>query len=88
METIDIIWIILGIITVIMLLGFWRKRNAAWGGLTLGVIIGAIIVALLFFKGNGFSWHTIGKGAIVGALLGFGAEMLGKISDRIKRKQQ
>lgn len=87
MENIDIIWIILGAIAVILLLVFWRKRNAVWGGLTLGVIIGIIIAGFFLLKGSGFDWYIIGKGAVSGALLGFGAEMLGKISDFIKKKQ-
>ena len=37
------IWTIIGIVVVILLIIFWRGRNAIWGGLTLGIIIGFII---------------------------------------------
>lgn len=70
------IWIILGIVTVILLMFFWRTRNAVWGGFTIGIIIG-LIVALF----SGFDWYMVVKGAISGTIVGFGAELLGKFSD-------
>ena len=79
-------WEILGVITIILLICFWRTRNAVWGGFTLGIIIGSIITIIFVFKGSGFDWYTIGKGAISGTLLGFAAELLGKVSDFMKRK--
>jgi Na+/proline symporter len=81
------IWTILGIITIVLLILFWRKRNAVWGGLTIGIIIGIIVALFYLFKGNGFNWFVIGKGAIAGTMLGFVAELLGKISDLIKKKE-
>ena len=78
MET---IWIIFGITTLILLAVYWGRKNAVWGGFTIGIIVGLIIV--LF---SGFDWYVIGKGAISGTLVGFGAELLGKVSDHIKRK--
>ncbi|MDP1845946.1 MAG: hypothetical protein Q8L09_04345 [Candidatus Moranbacteria bacterium] len=80
------IWIIFGVVAVVLLIVFWRKRNAVWGGLTAGIIIGIIVAIFYLFKGNKFDWFLIGKGAIVGAILGFIAELLGKISDHIRRK--
>jgi len=88
MENIDIIWIILGAIAVILLLIFWRKRNAVWGGLTLGIVIGIIISIFFFFKESVFNCYIIVKGAISGALLGFGAEMLGEVSDFIEKNSK
>ena len=76
------IWTILGILTFILLAVYWRTRNAVWGGFTAGIIIG-LIVALF----SGFDWYIIGKGAILGTVAGFVAEMLGKISDLIKKRQ-
>ena len=81
-----IIWKILGIMTVALLIVFWRKRGTVWGGLTLGVIIGFIIAIFFVFKARGFDWLIIGKAAISGTILGFIAELLGKVSDRIKRE--
>lgn len=87
MENIDLIWKILGVITLILLVIYWGRRNAVWGGFTIGIIIGLIIAIFFLFEGSGFDWYIIGKGAISGALLGFAAELLGKVSDLIKRKQ-
>lgn len=80
------IWILLGIIAAILLVVFWNRRNAVWGGLTLGIVIGFIVAIFLTFRGSGFDWFLIGKIAIVGTLLGFIAELLGKVSDYLKRK--
>lgn len=87
MGNIDLIWKILGIIIIILLVIYWGRRNAVWGGFTIGIIIGFIIAIFFLFEGSGFDWYIIGKGAISGALLGFAAELLGKVSDFIKRKQ-
>ena len=81
------IWTIFGIITIVLLILFWRKRNAVWGGLTIGIIIGIIVALFYLFKENGFNWLIIGKGAIAGTMLGFVAELLGKVSDFIKKKE-
>lgn len=75
------IWTILGIATLILLVVYWYNRNAVWGGLTIGIIVGLLIA--LF---SGFNWSIITKGAISGTIIGFGAELLGKVSDYIKRK--
>lgn len=80
------IWKILGIITAVLLIVFWRGRNAVWGGLALGIIIGLIVAIFFIFKGSGFDWFIIGKGAISGTLLGFMVELLGKVSDFIKKR--
>lgn len=80
------IWKILGVASFVLLILYWRTRNAVWGGLTIGVIIGFIIAILNLFKGNGFSWFIIGKSAIYGTIIGFAAELLGKISDFLKKK--
>lgn len=49
--------------------------------------MGLIVVLFSVFKGGGFSWYTVGKGAILGTMVGFAAELLGKVSDLIKRRQ-
>lgn len=76
------IWIILGAVSVVLLAVYWSKRNAVWGGLTIGIIIG--LVAALF---SDFSWWIVGKGAISGTIIGFGAELLGKVSDKMRSKR-
>lgn len=80
------IWTFLSIITIVLLVVFWNKRNAVWGGLTLGIVIGFIISSLFVFRGEGFDWHIVGKTAVVGTLLGFIAELLGRVSDYLRRK--
>ncbi len=83
----NFLWPILGVLTIILLIIFWRKKNAVWGGFTLGIIIGLIIAILYLFKGKGFDLFIIGKGAILGTMIGFVAELLGKISDSIKKSK-
>jgi len=80
------IWTILGVITIILLIIFWNKKGAVWGGLTIGVIVGFIVVIFYLLKGNGFNWAFIGKGAVLGTIAGFFSELLGKISNSIKKR--
>jgi hypothetical protein len=76
------LWTFLGIASIILLAIYcWRGRNAVWGGFTAGIIIGFIIA--LF---SGFNWYIVGKGAILGTIIGFVAELLGMLSDFLKRK--
>lgn len=81
------IWTILGVITIVLLIIFWRKRSAVWGGLTIGAIISFIVAIVYLFKGNGFNWSIVGKGAVLGTMAGFIAELLGMISDFIRKKK-
>ena len=77
-------WNVLGVITVILLVTYFRKRgNAVWGGATLGVIVGLIIAVFLAFAGRGFDWHVIVRAITVGTIAGFIAELLGAIGDKI-----
>jgi hypothetical protein len=76
------LWTFLGIASIILLaIYFWRGRNAVWGGFTAGIII-SFIIALF----SGFKWYIVGKGAILGTMIGFVAELLGMLSDFLKRK--
>jgi hypothetical protein len=76
------LWTFLGIASIILLaIYFWRGRNAVWGGFTAGIIIGFIIA--LF---SGFKWYIVERGAILGTMIGFVAELLGMLSDFLKRK--
>ena len=81
------IWYILGIIALISLIVHWRKRGAVWGGLTIGIFIGLIIALFHLIKGPGFSWISIGKGAIVGPIVGVIAELLGMAGDHFRKKE-
>jgi len=79
------VWIVLYIIAAILLvLGFYR-RGGVWGGATIGVILGLIIAAVLWFMDRGFSWVLVLKIATVVTLVGGGIELLGLFTDRMKR---
>ena len=69
-------------LSVVLLISYFRTKNAVWGGFTGGIIVGVIIA--LF--GEGFNWFILGKTAIIGTIVGFAADLLGKIADHIKRK--
>lgn len=85
MENINV-WTILALISIVSLLFFWRRRNAVWGGFTVGIIAGLVISLFVMFKGNGFNWFMVGKATIVGIMTGLAAELLGKISNFLKNK--
>lgn len=76
------IWTILGAISVVLLFVYWGGRNAVWGGLTIGAVVGVTIA--LF---SGFDWYIVGKDAISGTVIGFGAELLGKFSDKMRGRK-
>lgn len=80
------IWVIFGIIAIILLIIYWKKRNAVWGGLTIGIILGFIITIFYFLKGNEFSWFIIGTSAILGTIIGFFAELLSKAGNFFQKK--
>jgi hypothetical protein len=66
------------------LLVFWRGPNAVWGGVTVGFVGGLIVASIVSVSGHGFSWTTVGKGVVVGSLLGVGFELLGRVAGRWK----
>ena len=76
------IWIILGVLAVVLLALNFQKKNAVWGGLTLGIVVGIIVALFYLFEGNGFNWLIVAKFGIGGTILGYGAELLGKISKK------
>ncbi len=75
------IWTILAVISLILLAIYWNSRNAVWGGLTAGVITGVLWKFI-----GGTDWYIVVKVATVATLLGFGAELLGMLSDYFKKK--
>ena len=75
-------WTILTVAaTVALLIFFFRGPNAVWGGATIGLISG-LVVALV--RSAPFTWLTVGKGAVIGILLGSGAELLALLGRRSK----
>jgi MFS superfamily sulfate permease-like transporter len=79
------IWNILGLLATIALIIFWRRRNAVWGGLFIGIVLGLVIAIIYTIMGNGFNWSIIGKVTVSGTLIGLIAELLGIFSDRLRR---
>lgn len=72
-------WVILSVIAIVSLVTFClRGSNAVWGGATVGLIIGVIVAIIR----NGFIWTTVGKGIVVGALVGLITEILHLLSKR------
>ena len=75
-------WKILTIIAAISIIAsFFRKQNAIWGGATIGLVLG-IIIAIF----NKFNWSITYKAIVIGILIGLIADLLGMISDLLKRK--
>jgi hypothetical protein len=79
------IWEILSIISAIGIIIFWRSKNAVWGGLTIGAVIGVIVALIYLFMGDGFIWKIVGKGIVIGTIFGIISQVLGSISDRLKK---
>jgi hypothetical protein len=79
-------WITLGVIAVVLLIVYFSKgRNSVWGGLSIGVFVGIIITIIYAIMGKGFMWGIIVKSIIVGIFVGFIADILGIISDKLKK---
>lgn len=72
--------IVMAIVAGVLLIVFWRGRNAVWGGATIGVIVG-LILALV--KGN---WNLLALSFAIGTFVGLFAEGLGRLSDKLKRR--
>lgn len=78
-------WKVLGVIAAILLIINFRKgQNSVWGGLSLGVIVGLIIAIVLAFMGKGFNWFVILKTITIGIIVGFLADLLGKVPKLLK----
>ena len=45
----EIIWIILGLTALTLLAVYWGDKNAVWGGFTIGIIVGFIIIFFVEF---------------------------------------
>lgn len=74
------IWIILGVVSIAFLaMSFFRGRNAIWGGLTIGVLVGIILVIVNRLSGHNSNWLIIAEGAIIGVLIGSAFELISRI---------
>lgn len=77
-------WIILSVIaSIVLIVFFMRGPNAVWGGASIGLFIGIIMVVF----NKGFSWSIIYKPTVVGILVGLVAELLGIFSKALKNKK-
>ena len=75
-------WKILTIIAAIsIIVSFFRKQNAIWGGATIGLVLGIVIAVF-----NKFNWSIIYKAIVIGIIVGLIADLLGMISDLLKKK--
>ena len=68
----------MAIVAGILLIVFWRGRNAVWGGATIGAIVGLILAIV---KGD---WSLLALSFAIGAFAGLGAEGFGRLSDRLR----
>jgi len=80
-------WNVLGLIALILLIVYFKcpRKNAVWGGLIIGGIMGALTSVFQSFYRGELIWAAAWKGAILGTLIGFGAELLGMIADLHKK---
>lgn len=81
-------WTALAAVAAISLLLFWRGPNAVWGGVTLGAVGGFIFALVVALRGSRFHWAIVGKGLVVGVLLGSIAEIIGRLANRAKRLEE
>lgn len=83
------VWIVLGLISVLsLILTFFGRKNAIWGGLTIGVVAGFIIAFIYLIRGNPFNWLMVEKATIIGTLSGVIFEILGALSDYLKKAKK
>lgn len=82
------VWTVLGAVSIVALVVSGKKRNAIWGGLTFGIFVGLIILIVKYFTGSVLDWIVIVKSAIVGSLIGFGAEVLSMLVSKLKNRRK
>jgi Na+/proline symporter len=82
------LWPPLGLLCIVLLVVYWRNRNAVWGGLSIGIVVGLLTAVGFAIWGDGFSWRVVAKISIVVTLLGFGAELLAKTSNYVRRRSR
>lgn len=72
------IWNILGAISIICLVIFYKGPNAVWGGITIGVVVGLVAGLVYFVATDKYNWIIVKKIVIVAVLLGAIFEIFGK----------
>jgi hypothetical protein len=77
------LWNILGIIAIICLLAsFSIGKNAIWGTLTVGAILGLIVCLII-----GFKWELYKKILIVSVFVGVVFEVVGRLANHLAKKR-
>jgi len=77
------IWTILGIAAIIcLIISFFIGKNAIWGGLTMGIIVGLIVAIIYWIAGNGFNWELLKKILTVAILAGAFFEVVERLSKK------
>jgi len=71
---------VMAIVAGVLLILFWRGRNAVWGGATLGAIVGLILALVKH------DWSLLALSFAIGTFVGLGAEGLGLLSNRLRRR--
>jgi hypothetical protein len=79
---------ILIILAAILLIIYARGKNPVWGGLTIGAVLGLLIVGYQLLSGIGFYGVIIIRLATYGVLIGFLADLSGKLVDKLRGKNQ
>jgi len=74
-------WALYAATAVALALSFGKGQNPVWGGATMGALVG---VAIAFFR-PGFDWGTVAHSLAIGALSGAMIELLGWLTNRLKR---
>ena len=81
-------WNLLGIVAIVGLVIFYKK-GAAWGGLTLGAIVGCSIALYYMIKGDvAFNTLYVKHAAIVGALAGIVISLVQRLRNKSKHEKQ
>jgi hypothetical protein len=81
-------WTVLTIIAAISLVAYWRGPNTVWGATTAGAVVGLIVAIVSYLLSNGFHWSTIGKGFVVGTILGLLMELPATLSGSAKEQKK
>ena len=69
-------WTVLTIVAIGFLIIYWGGRNAVWGGATLGFVVGLVVAVIALLSQEGFKFLIVGKGFVIGALIGTVCELI------------
>lgn len=79
-------WIILSILAGLLLIIYFHGNNAVWGGLTVGAVVGTILIIISVFSESGFDINFLGETMVIGTFVGYLFELTGKLIKKIKAK--